>query len=62
MEVQLNPIAVPPSVAKGMIGVGRSRLFELIADGSLKSVKLGRKRLILVSSLRALVGEDEARS
>lgn len=58
----MTPIAVPTHVAKDMIGVGRSRLFELIADGSLKSVKLGRKRLILVSSLRTLVGEDEAGS
>jgi hypothetical protein len=36
-------------------GIGRSMTFELIASGQLRSVKLGRRRLVLVSSIDALV-------
>jgi hypothetical protein len=36
-------------------GIGRSMTFELIASGQLESVKLGRRRLVLVSSIDALV-------
>lgn len=37
------------------LGVGRSTLFELIADGSLPSVKIGRARRVPVGSVRAYV-------
>ena len=36
-------------------GVGRTYLYELIRDGRVKSVKLGRRRLIVASSLRDLI-------
>lgn len=34
-------------------GIGRSFLYERLADGSIRSVKAGRKRLIVVASLEA---------
>jgi hypothetical protein len=36
-------------------GLGRTKLYELMADGSLDSVKIGSRRLVLVESLRHLL-------
>jgi hypothetical protein len=44
-----------PTASLLLGGIGRSMTFELIASGQLESVKLGRRRLVLVSSVDALV-------
>ena len=36
-------------------GLGRTKLYELIGDGHLGTTTIGRRRLVLVSSLRALL-------
>jgi excisionase family DNA binding protein len=36
-------------------GIGRSRVYELIADGSIESFTLGKRRLIVVDSYRKLI-------
>jgi excisionase family DNA binding protein len=46
-------LAVRETIAAASIG--RTKLYELLNDGTLKSVKVGRKRLILRSSLDALL-------
>jgi excisionase family DNA binding protein len=38
-------------------GLGRSRIYELLADGRLEAVKIDRRRLVKVKSLKALLGE-----
>ena len=42
--------------------LGRTKLFELIYDGTLKSKMVGRRRLIIAKSLREFIegGPDEA--
>jgi len=45
------PISVRVPAAVKLTGISRSRLFELIRDGDIESVKLGSSRLIIVSSL-----------
>lgn len=35
----------------GRLGVGRSKVFELMASGELRSVKIGRTRLIPESAI-----------
>jgi excisionase family DNA binding protein len=47
--------ALPVKVAISAASIGRTKLYELLNDGTLKSVKIGRKRLILRSSLDALL-------
>lgn len=37
------------------IGLGRSKLYELIAEGQLRTTTIGRRRLVLVNSLLTLV-------
>jgi excisionase family DNA binding protein len=36
-------------------GLGRSRLYELLADGRLEAVKIGKRRLIKIQSLKKLL-------
>jgi len=39
-------------------GLGRTKLYELIGDGYLDTTTIGRRRLVLVSSLRALLAPE----
>lgn len=41
------------------LGVGRTNLYAMINKGMLKTVKLGRRTLVKVSSIEALIGENE---
>jgi len=39
-------------------GLGRTKLYELIGAGCLDTTMVGRRRLVLVRSLRHLLGAD----
>jgi excisionase family DNA binding protein len=49
----LTPIAVGPLDAARLMGVSRSRIYELLNSGELPSYKDGRRRLILVADIEA---------
>jgi excisionase family DNA binding protein len=49
-----KPIWVSPRRASSLTGIGLTRLYELLNDGTLKSTKLGRKRLVSYASLESL--------
>jgi excisionase family DNA binding protein len=49
-----KPIWVSPKEASRLTAIGLTRLYELLNDNTLKSVKLGRKRLVSFASLEAL--------
>ena len=51
----MEPLAVRIPEACRMIGIGRSKLYELIADGTIEVVKIGSATVIPVSQLKALV-------
>lgn len=53
----IHPISVSMADAAAMIGVSRSRMYELDSEGRIRTVRVGGRRLVLVSSLRELVGE-----
>jgi len=53
-----EPLAVRIPEACRMIGIGRSKLYELIADGTIQIVKIGSITVIPVSQLRALVERE----
>lgn len=46
------------TVAEAMrrLSLGRTKVYELLADGHLQSVKIGRSRRILLRSVEAFVG------
>jgi len=54
----LDRLAYPVPIAVQMSGLSRSRLYDLMKNGDLRSVKRGGRRLILKADLEAfLVGE-----
>ena len=50
-----EPLAVPPKVAFAAIGVGNTRGYELINQGSLEAFKIGRSTRITWESVKRLV-------
>jgi excisionase family DNA binding protein len=51
----VEPICVKVNEAARMIGVGRTKLYELIASGDVEAVKLGKSTRIVTASLHWLV-------
>lgn len=40
------------------LGIGRTSLYAMIGDGRLIAIKIGRRTLIKVSSIKALIGDE----
>lgn len=53
-------VSVTVQQAAGYTGISRSRLYELIADGSLEGVSVRGRRLVKVRSLLRLLGETDS--
>lgn len=51
----VEPICVKVNDAARMIGVGRTKLYELIAAGEIEAIKLGKSTRITTASLQQLV-------
>ena len=51
----VEPICVKVNDAARMIGVGRTKPYELIASGEIQVIKLGKSTRITTASLRELV-------
>jgi excisionase family DNA binding protein len=52
---QMKPVTVTVENALRLSGLGRTKLYELMNQGRLKTVKIGRRRLVVFASLEALV-------
>lgn len=44
--------------AQRALGIGRSTAYNLINEGKLETVKIGRRTLVTISSIRLLAGEQ----
>lgn len=53
------PLLTSVNAACQSLNVGRTYLYTLINRGELDTVKLGRRTLVKVSSIKALIGESE---
>lgn len=51
----MNAVSTSINNAARAIGIGRTKLYELIADGQLEVVKIGRRTLVRTASIEALV-------
>jgi excisionase family DNA binding protein len=60
MNTELITVTIDDAVK--ISGISRSRLYQLIENGKVTSTKIGNRRLVFVSSLRALLeqGHPEA--
>lgn len=47
------------SSAAGAIGIGRTKLYELINSGELDVVKIGRRTLVTTASIERLLGDHK---
>ena len=56
----LDRIAVSPSEAARLAGIGRTKIYEVLNTGALASFKIGTRRLIRVSELDAWLRRLEA--
>lgn len=50
----MEPIAVRIATAVKLTGICRSTIYELIGDGTIETVKIGRSTFILYPSLKRL--------
>jgi hypothetical protein len=55
LSLPLEPLTVRIPVAVQLTGIGRSKLYELIAAGEVETVKVGASTLVTVASLRRMV-------
>ncbi|WP_374294514.1 helix-turn-helix domain-containing protein [Sphingomonas sp.] len=51
----MQPITCSVNDAARAIGIGRVTLYKLMTEGKIDSVLVGRRRLVKVESIRALV-------
>lgn len=51
----IEPISVDIATAAKLTSLGRTRIYELIADNTLPSKTIGRRRVIPYAALKALV-------
>ncbi len=51
----MDKILLTPSEAAAALGIGRSKIYELLQAGTLPSVRIGACRRIPAEALRALV-------
>jgi len=58
----IEPICVRINDAARMIGVGRTKLYELISKGEVETVKIGKATRITTASLRRLVDRQRVDS
>jgi len=61
METQVQntthfkPVTVTVENALKLSGLGRTKLYELINQGKIKTINVGRRRLVVFSSLEEMV-------
>ena len=52
---RVDRLTFSPAEAAAAIGISRARLYQLLDDGTIPSLKLGRRRLIRREALTALL-------
>lgn len=55
-----NALAVSPNEAASLLSIGRTRLYQEISSGKLRSFKLGRRRMIPVAAIEDWIVAREA--
>jgi excisionase family DNA binding protein len=55
-----QPLAVSPGEAARILGCGRTKLYELLTSGEIKSFHLGRRRLVRLAAIEAWITSKEA--
>lgn len=56
----MEPLAISIEEAANLSSISRRTLYNLLRDGAIQSRKVGRRRLVIVRSLRAYLEHDDA--
>jgi excisionase family DNA binding protein len=54
---RMKPLAVRVSTACELIGVGNTTMWALIKEGRVKTLHIGRRRLVIYASLESLLAD-----
>ncbi len=54
----MQPIAASINETAKALSLGRTSIYQLIREGRLETVKLGRRTLVKVDSIRRLLGHQ----
>lgn len=60
MEAALHPAALNPDLAAAHLGLGRTTTYRLIKEGRLRSIKVGRRRLIPTDEIARFLRDEIA--
>jgi excisionase family DNA binding protein len=55
----MEPLAVSINDTAKVLGLGRTTIYAMIADGRLEAFKLGRRTLVKAESIRRLVAKRD---
>ncbi len=55
----MEPLALSINDTARTLGLGRTSIYAMIADGRLEAFKLGRSTLIRMASVKRLVGQAD---
>lgn len=56
----MEPLTVTVAGARKALGIGTTKIYELIGEGQLRTIKIGRRTLIRTESIYALVDDATA--
>jgi len=56
----MGPICISINETVRVLGIGRTKVYELIKDGRLEVVKIDRRTMVRTASIRTLAGEGDA--
>lgn len=56
-SVIMEPMTISIAAARDALGLGTTTIYGLISDGRLDTVKVGRRRLVTVASIKRLIGK-----
>jgi excisionase family DNA binding protein len=59
-DTPIDPISVTIPTALKLSGIGRTKLYELIASKQIRSVRVGSRRLVNYASLKARLETGDA--
>jgi len=56
-----QPLAVPVKAARNSLGIGNTKMWELIKEGEVETIKIGRRTLVIFASLENLIARKRGR-
>lgn len=62
IDPTLAPLTVRVSVAAQMLGIGKTKIYELIGDRQIEILKIGSATLVVVASLHSFIERQRASS